>query len=105
MAGHRTGANSHNVSATVSIKDDEWDMVAEWMWKNKEKFNGLSCLPFDDKGHTYVQAPFQTCTKDEYDEMMKSLSIVELTNILEVEDNTTLAEELACGGLLGCEVV
>lgn len=104
MAGHRTGANSHNVSATVSIKDDEWEMVAEWMWKNKEKFNGLSCLPFDDKGHTYVQAPFQTCTKDEYDEMMKSLSIVELTNILEVEDNTTLAEELACGGL-GCELV
>jgi len=101
--GHRSGANSHNVSATISIKNGDWAMVAEWMWSNKTKFNGLSCLPFDDNEHTYVQAPFQECTKAEYQTRLKTLSNVELTNILEVEDNTDLAGELACVAG-GCEV-
>lgn len=104
QTGHRKGANTHNVSATISIKNGEWDIVAEWMWNNKGKFNGLSCLPFDDKEHTYIQAPFQECTEAEYMEMMKSLHDVELTNIVEVEDNTDLSGELACAGF-NCEIV
>jgi len=103
-SGHRKGANTHNVSATVSIKENEWGMVADWMWKNKGKFNGLSCLPYDDSDHSYVQAPFEECTESEYMEMMKSLSGVELTNIIEVEDNTDLSGELACAAG-NCEIV
>jgi len=55
--GHRTGMNTHNISATVSIREHEWDAVGNWMWENKEHFNGLSVLPYD--GGTYIQAPFE----------------------------------------------
>jgi len=95
--GHRSGANTHNVSATVSIREDEWEMVAEWMWKSRGKFNGLSCLPYNDSDHTYVQAPFQDCTEAEYEARVQSLKQVELTNIIEVDDNTNLSGEIACG--------
>ena len=64
-SGHRSGSNTHNVSATVSVKEGEWDEVGEWMWKNKEHYNGLSVLPFD--GGSYVQAPFEDITKEEYE--------------------------------------
>jgi len=103
--GHRKGPNTHNVSATVSVKLDEWDMVAEWIWKHRSKVNGLSCLPHNDSDHSYMQAPFQECTKAEYVKMMKSLTEVELINIREVEDNTTLSQELACAGEDGCEII
>ncbi len=59
--GHRTGSNTHNVSATISVKENEWDLVGEWMWENKEAYNGLSVLPYSN--HTYKQAPFEDCTK------------------------------------------
>jgi ribonucleoside-triphosphate reductase (thioredoxin) len=101
--GHRTGANTHNVSATISIKNGDWNMVADWMWVNRGKFNGLSCLPHNDSDHTYVQAPFQECTEAEYDDRFRSLKNVDLTNLLELEDNTTLSGELACVAG-GCEV-
>ena len=47
-AGHRKGANTNNVSATISVKQGEWDLVGEWMWKNKNTFNGLAVLPYDN---------------------------------------------------------
>ena len=56
-SGHRSGSNTHNVSATISIRDHEWDSVGEWMWDNKDHYNGLSVLPYSD--HTYKQAPFE----------------------------------------------
>ncbi len=59
--GHRKGANTNNVSATVSIKNDEWEAVGNWMWENRDTFNGLSVLPYSD--HTYVQAPFELPSK------------------------------------------
>ena len=100
--GHRNGNNSHNVSATISIKENEWDLVAEWMWNNREHYNGLAVLPFD--GGTYKQAPFEDCTKADYDKMMKSLSDVDLTKVVELEDNTDLKGEAACSGGQ-CEVI
>ena len=99
--GHRNGNNSHNVSATISIKENEWDLVGEWMWNNREHYNGLSVLPFD--GGTYKQAPFEDCTKAIYEEMMKSLSGVDLSKIVELEDNTDLKGEAACAGG-ACEI-
>jgi len=99
--GHRTGQNTHNISATVSIKADEWDMVGEWMWENKAFYNGLSVLPYSD--HTYMQAPFEDCTKEKYEEMMKSLSNIDLSGVIEITDDTNLKGEIACGSN-GCEI-
>jgi ribonucleoside-diphosphate reductase alpha chain len=99
--GHRKGNNTHNVSATISIKNDEWDAVGEWMWENRKFYNGLSVLPYD--GHTYVQAPFEDCTKEEYNRLMTTLHEVDLSRVVEMEDMTDLAGEAACAGG-ACEV-
>lgn len=100
--GHRTGSNTHNVSATISVKEDEWESVGEWMWNNRESYNGLSVLPYSN--HTYTQAPFEDCTKEKYEELMKSLSNVDLTKVIEMDDNTNLSGEIACGAD-GCVIV
>ena len=99
--GHRSGNNSHNVSATISIREHEWKAVGEWMWENKEFYNGLSVLPYD--GGTYIQAPFEDCTKERYEELLKTLSDVDLSKVVEMEDMTDLSGELACAGG-ACEV-
>jgi len=99
--GHRKGNNSHNVSATISIKEDEWETVGECMWENRKFYNGLSVLPFSD--HTYKQAPFEDCTEEDYDRLMATLTEVDLSKVVEMEDLTDLAGELACAGG-ACEV-
>ena len=99
--GHRSGSNTHNVSATISIRDHEWDTVGKWMWANKETYNGLSVLPYN--GGTYTQAPFEDCSKDEYERLYASLQAVDLTKIVELDDNTDLSGEAACAGG-ACEI-
>ena len=99
--GHITGRNTHNISATVSIRDNEWDEIGEWMWNNKEFYNGLSVLPYN--GGTYVQAPFEDITKEKYNDMMKTLMLVDIASIEEDEDETDLTGELACAGG-ACEI-
>ena len=100
--GHRGGQNSHNVSATVSIKEDEWDLVGEWMWNNRKFYNGLSVLPYN--GGTYTQAPFEDCTQEDFERLIKTLSDVDLTKVIELQDNTNLSGEAACAGG-ACEIV
>jgi ribonucleoside-diphosphate reductase alpha chain len=100
--GHRTGQNSHNVSATVSIKPEEWVAVGEWMWTNRKHYNGLSVLNYD--GGTYIQAPFEDCTEEKYNEMMAHLSNIDLSKVIELEDVTDLKGEAACAGG-ACEIV
>jgi len=99
--GFRKGQNTHNISATVSIKDAEWVDVGEWMWDNRNSYNGLSVLPFSD--HTYKQAPFEDCSKETYEALMGSLTNIDLTKVKEEEDNTDLKGEVACAGG-ACEV-
>ena len=99
--GHRKGSNTHNVSATVSLKPEQWNFAGEWMWNNREHYNGLSVLPYD--GGTYTQAPFEDISKSTYEYMMKSLTEIDLTNVTETEDNTDLSGELACAGG-ACEI-
>jgi len=99
--GHITGMNTHNISATVSIKSEEWEGVGEWMWENRTCYNGLSVLPYD--GGTYIQAPFEDCTEEKYHEMMESLTQVDLSRVIEVDDNTDLKGEVACAGG-ACEI-
>jgi ribonucleoside-triphosphate reductase (thioredoxin) len=100
--GHRNGQNTHNVSATVSIKEDEWNLVGEWMWNNREHYNGLSVLPYSN--HTYKQAPYEDCTKEDYEMLLTTLKNVDLTKVIELQDNTDLSGELACAGG-ACEIV
>ena len=100
--GHRKGANMHNVSATVTIKQDEWPAVGEWLYENKEYFTALSFLP-EDLG-TYKQAPFETITEEQFNEAVKSLHEVDLSRVVEMSDNTALMENLACSGGQ-CEIV
>lgn len=99
--GHVEGVNSHNVSATISVRNDEWDDVLNWMWSNRYHYNGLSVLPFD--GGTYQQAPFETITKERFEELEASLSDVDLTKVVELEDVVNFSETQACGGG-GCEL-
>ena len=99
--GHKNGMNTHNISATVSVREHEWDAVGNWMWLEREHFNGLSVLPFD--GGNYIQAPFQDITKDEYERLMATLNDVDLSKVVEFDDNTDLAGEIACGSS-GCEI-
>ncbi len=99
--GFRKGQNTHNISATVSIKEAEWADVGEWMWENRASYNGLSVLPYD--GGSYTQAPFEDCSKETYEAMMASLSSIDLTRVTESEDNTNLSGEIACAGG-ACEI-
>jgi len=99
--GHRAGSNTHNVSATVSIKPDEWEGVGEWMWENRQYYNGLSVLPFDNG--SYTQAPFTDCTEEVYLQMMEHLKNINLSGVVEMDDATDQRGELACGPL-GCEI-
>jgi len=94
--GHRSGNNTHNVSATVSIREHEWKAVGEWMWENKDAYNGLSVLPYD--GGSYIQAPFEDCTKEEYERLLQTLTSIDLSQIIELDDNTDLTGEAACAG-------
>ena len=100
--GHRKGANKNNVSVTVTMKPEEWADVGEWMWENRDNFTSLSVLPYAD--HSYVQAPFEDITEEQYTEMVKSLHAINLDNVVEVTDDTTLQGEVACGGG-ACEIV
>ena len=100
-SGHRKGSNSHNVSATISLKQEDWELAGEWMWENRKHYNGLSVLPYD--GGTYTQAPFEDITEKQYNDMMKTLTEVDLSNVIEIEDNTNLSGELACAGG-SCEI-
>jgi len=71
------------------------------MWENKEHFNGLSVLPYD--GGTYIQAPFEDITEEKYNQLMETLHDVDLSKIVELDDNTDLSGELACAGG-ACEI-
>lgn len=99
--GHREGNNFHNVSCTISLKDNQWERCGKWMWNNRFTYTGISVLPYD--GGTYVQAPFEDCTEEKFNEMMKHLHAIDLTKVIEVDDNTSLNGEVACGAG-GCEV-
>ena len=101
--GHREGQNTHNVSATISIKENEWVDVGEWMWKHRGSYNGLSVFPFSENNHTHKQLPFEDCSKETYEALLKNLTSINLDLVTEEEDNTDLSGEVACAGG-ACEI-
>ena len=119
--GHVDGANTHNVSATVSIDSqrkigsgkfdmmgnegkvivNEWETVGKWMWDNRDVYNGLSVLPYSE--HTYQQAPFEDITEEKYNDLISHLKSVDLRNVIEMDDSVDFGSIQACGGG-ACEV-
>jgi ribonucleoside-diphosphate reductase alpha chain len=99
--GHTSGPNTHNVSATISIKENEWEHVGQWMWDNQECYNGLSVLPY--WGGTYKQAPFEDITEEEYNTRLAALHSLDLTNVIELDDVVEFGQVVACAGG-ACEV-
>ncbi len=94
--GYRYGKNHHNVSCTISLKDEDWGPVGDWMWENRDHYTGISVLPFD--GGSYQQAPFTDCSKEDYERLMQACHEIDLTQVKEHEDGTNLSGELACAG-------
>ena len=99
--GHVKGDNTHNVSATISIKENEWEIVGQWMWDNKEYYNGLSVLPYF--GGTYKQAPFEDITEEEYIKRVSALQSIDLQKVIELDDNVDFGQVAACAGG-ACEI-
>ena len=95
----------HKPSVTVSVKEDEWVNTAAWVYDNFDDISGISFLPFSD--HTYRQAPYQDCSKKEYEEMLKVMpKAVNWKGLADFEkqDYTIASQELACTGPDGCEL-
>jgi ribonucleoside-diphosphate reductase alpha chain len=102
MPGHRDGANTHNISCTINYKPEEVTILLETLWKDRFQYAAVSLLPFSDT--IYQQAPFEDCTKETFEKYNKMIKEVDLTKVLEMEDNTNRAEQLACSGGV-CEIV
>jgi ribonucleoside-diphosphate reductase alpha chain len=94
--GHRTGNNYHNVSCTISLKPEDWKTAGNWMWDNQNSYTGISVLPYDNG--SYKQAPFEDCTKETYEELANHLHSIDLTKVIELEDETDLKDQAACAG-------
>ena len=95
----------HKPSVTISVRDSEWMSVGAFVYEHFDEMSGVSFLPHSD--HTYQQAPYQDCTKEEYQEMLAlmpdSIDWEEL-NDYESEDNTVSMQTMACSGD-SCEIV
>jgi ribonucleoside-diphosphate reductase alpha chain len=94
----------HKPSVTVSVKEDEWMGVGSWVYENFNMMSGVSFLPMSD--HTYRQAPYQDCSKAEYEELLKKMPEVDWSKLSDYEsvDMTSGSQELACQAG-ACEVV
>ena len=92
----------HKPSVTISVKDNEWVAVGAWVWEHFSEISGVSFLPHSD--HTYVQAPYQDCTKKEYEDLLKKTpKTIDWKEFVELDDNTVGAQTLACTGG-SCEI-
>jgi len=94
--GHISGQNTHNVSITVSVKDNEWAEVGVWMWENRKSYNGIAILPYFG-GH-YEQAPFEECDKETYTKLLERVNTIDLSKVKEEDDYTNHKEQVACAG-------
>ena len=95
----------HKPSITVTVKEDEWPEVGGWVWNHFDQMSGVSFLPYSD--HVYKQAPYQDCSKEEYEELLAKMpQNVDWTKLSEYEkiDTTVGSQELACSAAGGCEI-
>ena len=103
-AGHRSGDNYHNVSCTISVKDDEWTSLTDWMWDHRDVYNGISVMPFFGST-TYPQMPFEDISKEQYEAMLPLLERIDVSYVKEKDGSAIdLAAEAACAGGV-CEIL
>ena len=94
----------HKPSVTIYIAEDEWLAVGAWCWQNFYILSGVSFLPKADDAHIYEAAPYEEISRDQYFELTKKAKkIIDWDKIIEVDDNTTGSQELACTGD-ACEI-
>jgi len=92
----------HKPSVTISVKEDEWMDVGAWVWKNFSEISGVSFLPYD--GGTYRQAPYEECTKEQYEELLAKMPThIDWDALVEYDDNVEGVQTLACTGS-SCEI-
>ncbi|MDE2019347.1 MAG: ribonucleoside-triphosphate reductase [Patescibacteria group bacterium] len=93
----------HNPSVTISVGENEWIGVANWLYENWDMLGGLSFLPRED--HAYLLAPYEEITKERYEQMTAKMPRIDFSQILlyEHEDQTDVKKELACAGGV-CEI-
>jgi len=85
----------HKPSVTISVKEDEWMDVGAWVFRNFDEISGVSFLPW--AGGTYRQAPYEECTKEQYEDMLSKMpKEIKWDDLVEVEDNVEGAQTLAC---------
>ncbi|MBI5078228.1 MAG: ribonucleoside-triphosphate reductase [Candidatus Yonathbacteria bacterium] len=94
----------HNPSVTISVGDDEWIAVANWLYENWDMIGGLSFLPRSN--HVYRLAPYEEISKEQYEAMVKKFPEIDFSKIVsyEREDQTQGSKELACVAGV-CEIV
>lgn len=102
LPGHRSGMNKHNVSATISVREKEWEPLGKLLWDRRYNYTGISLLPY--QGGTYAQMPFEACSEEKYEEMSAKVSAIDLRDVKESTDNTSRMEQVACGNN-GCEIM
>jgi len=92
----------HKPSVTISVRDEEWLEVGAWVYKHFDEISGISFLPHSD--HSYVQAPYQECTKEDYEALKKETpNNINFSELIEDDDNTEGAQTMACVGT-SCEI-
>ncbi len=86
----------HNPSVTVSIGDEEWLGVADWIYKNWDMTGGLSFLPRNN--HVYALAPYEAIDKEHYKELAANFPAIDFSQIVlyERDDQTQGSKEAAC---------
>jgi ribonucleoside-diphosphate reductase alpha chain len=95
----------HKPSVTVSVRDHEWLEVGAWVYKHFDEVSGISFLPHSD--HTYQQAPYQDCTREEYEAMLAKMpDAIDWSGLAEFEreDTTKGSQTMACTAGV-CEIV
>ena len=95
----------HKPSITVTVKESEWLDVGAFVFKHFDKMSGVSFLPHSD--HVYQQAPYQECTKDEYNDMLSKMNTrINWSKLKDYEKNDTTSgsQTMACSGD-SCEIV
>ena len=95
----------HKVSCTVTVKENEWMEVGAYVYKHFDEMSGVSFLPHSD--HTYQQAPYQDCTRHEYEMLLSvmpdKIDWAKLSEY-ETEDTSKGTSTFACSGGT-CEIV
>lgn len=96
--GHVSGDNRNNVSCTISVKDDEWTELANWMWENREHYSGISVMPYFG-AEAYPQLPFEDITEAQYEAMLPLLQGIDISQVFELDGSgVDLKAEPACAG-------